>query len=84
MDLNIESRNFEHYSQVVQSVSSHPFIFDGLALYSEEKMKFLLFNFTSEDIEIRLEEVVLPGSTLPDASKGKLRIKANDWVEIEW
>lgn len=72
------------YSELAHSSSSHPLIFDGLVLYSEEKIKFILFNFTIEDIEIRLEEVVLPGSTLPDSSKGKLRIKANAWVEIEW
>jgi len=69
------------YSQVAQSVSSHPLTVDGLVVCSEEKIKLFLFNFTAKDIEIRLEELV--GSTLPDASKGKVRIKANDWVEIE-
>jgi hypothetical protein len=66
------------YSELAQSVSSHPLIFDGLVLCSEEKMKFILFNFTAEDIEIHLEEVVLR-----DSSNEKLKIKANDWVEFD-
>lgn len=76
-------KKFSGYSQLVKSVSSHPLIFDGLIVCSEEKMKFILFNFTAEDIEIRLEELVLPGTTLPDSTKGKVIIKANGWVEIE-
>lgn len=71
------------YSKIARSVSSHPLTFDGLVLCSEEKMKFILFNFTADEIEIRLEQVVLHGSILPDSSKGKVIIKANDWVEME-
>ncbi|HLN73115.1 MAG TPA: hypothetical protein VK205_07450 [Prolixibacteraceae bacterium] len=70
------------YTHMVHSVSSHPLIFDGLMLTSNEKMKCILFNFTDEDIEIRLEPEVLFGSTLFDSSKANVRIKANNWVEI--
>ena len=72
------------YSHVAHSISSHPLTFDGLFVCSEEKIKFILFNFTSETIEIRLEQEVTPRSTFPNSSKGKLIIKANDLVEIEW
>lgn len=71
------------YSRIVPSVSSHPLLFDGLILSSEEKLKIILFNFSAEDIEIRLNGAALPGSTLPDASKGIVKIKANHWVEME-
>jgi hypothetical protein len=66
------------YSELARSHSSHPLIFDGLVLHSKEKLKCILFNFTAEDIEIHLEEVVLP-----DSSNEILKIKANDWVEFD-
>lgn len=72
------------YSYVVHSVSSHPLLFDGFVLFSQEKMKLILFNFTAEDIEIHLKEAGHPDSNLPDVSEGRIKIKANSWVEIDW
>lgn len=71
------------YTRVVHSVSSHPLIFDGLVLIAEEKMKCILFNFTDEDIEIRLKEVGLPDYSLLNTLEGIVKIKANDWMEME-
>jgi hypothetical protein len=77
-------KKLKDYSHVVHSVSSHPLVFDGLILCSEEKIKCFLFNFTEEDIEIQLKETGLPESNLPDASKVIVKIKANGWMEIDW
>ncbi len=77
------------YSSVAHSVSSQPLKFDGLVVNSENKMKLFLFNFTSEDIEIRLEPAVLPekiysltGAKYPEFSGEKLKLKAGDLVVI--
>lgn len=77
------------YSLVTRSKSSHPLQFDGLVVLSENQTKVFLFNFTKEDIQIRLEPSVTaikPSSPLyADSSLlsgNKVKLKANDCVEI--
>ena len=78
------------YSTVVHSVSSHPLLFDGLVVSAENKLKMFLFNFTSEDIEIRTEPAIIYRTidslvypTTPKFSAEKLILKAGDLVVIE-
>ncbi|MDO9040663.1 MAG: hypothetical protein Q7U65_04785, partial [Bacteroidota bacterium] len=44
------------YTEIVHAQSSHPLLFDGLLVKSDQTHKLLLFSFTSEEIEIRLEQ----------------------------
>lgn len=77
------------YSNVIHSESSHPLVFDGLVVVSEKGIKLFLFNFTSEEIEIRIQppftadqinSLVYPNA--PVCSKDKLTLKAGDCIEM--
>jgi hypothetical protein len=77
------------YTMISQSESSHPLVFDGLAVHSEKGIKLFLFNFTSEEIEIRMNTSFtsdkinsLIYSDPPVYSEDKLKLRAGDCVEI--
>lgn len=46
-------------ANVLHSVSSHPELFEGMILESENKKTILLANFTAYQIEIRIEDIAL-------------------------
>jgi hypothetical protein len=77
------------FTEVIHSRSSHPLLFDGLIVKSEQETKLILFNFTHENLEIRIE----PGCTLKsirsmlddtttERSNQKLLLRAFDLVVI--
>ncbi len=48
-------REITGYTEVIHSRSSHPLIFNGFLVKSEQLTKLFLFNFSPENIEIRIE-----------------------------
>ncbi|HET6559828.1 MAG TPA: hypothetical protein VFG54_21055 [Prolixibacteraceae bacterium] len=77
------------YTMTALAESSHPLQFDGLVVLSETQSKLFLFNFTAEDLEIRLEPAITAGeisslfqSDSPVLSENRVKLKASDCVEI--
>ncbi len=77
------------FSEVLFSKSSQPLLFDGLVLKSENQTKLLLFSFSSEVLNIRLDSSVvireiksLFGPTKPEYSEGKVKLKGGDLIVI--
>ena len=79
------------FSQLIHSQSSHPLLFDGLVLKSEFETKLFLFNFSPENIDIRIEphfsmksiRSILHNS-IPYFTKLKFQLRAWDMVVISF
>ncbi|MFH0759517.1 MAG: hypothetical protein V2B15_19675 [Bacteroidota bacterium] len=77
------------YPEVIHSWSSHPLLFDGIMVRSEQETKLFLFNFSPGNLEIRIEPAISPGSissVLDDRSTGcsnqKFQLRAWDLLVI--
>ncbi|MFO7671026.1 MAG: hypothetical protein R6W31_15320, partial [Bacteroidales bacterium] len=76
-------------TKVIHSSSSHPLLFDGLMVKSEHETKLFLFNFSPENLEIRIEPTSSPkrfrsmlDDTITGSSNQKLQLRARDLVVI--
>jgi len=83
-------RRLAGYSTLYESTSSHPLLFDGLAISNHTEVKLLLFNFTAEPIVVSLEPSIFPKminslvySEIPNFSNGKCHLRAGDLIEIK-
>jgi D-apionolactonase len=77
------------FSEVIQSVSSNPLLFDGLVVKTELETKLFLFSFSSEELEIRMNFGIQPKAMrsmlypqIPEYSGGKIKLKAWDLLII--
>lgn len=77
------------FSHVIHSLSSHPLLFDGLILRSEQEIKLLLFSFFPEELEVKIDQSVeileiksMLYHTPPEISGEILKLKAWDLMII--
>jgi hypothetical protein len=72
------------FSEIIHSNSSHPLLFDGLVVKSENKTKLFLFSFSDEDIVIQINtfnytnESKLLGGKNTEIKKRNVLLKAFD------
>ena len=76
-------------TEVIHSSSSHPVLFDGLMVKSGYETKLFLFNFSPENLEIRIEPIYTLKSirsmfddTITKSSNQKFPLRAWDLVVI--
>lgn len=77
------------FSHVIHSRSSHPLLFDGLVLRSEQEIKLFLFSFSPEELELKIDQLVdvleiksMLYPSQPDVSGDRLKLRAWDLVII--
>ena len=77
------------FYEVIHSKSSDPLQYDGLVVKSKSETKFFLFNFSDEELEIKIDPVIqvreiksLLYDTSPDYSEEKLKLRAWELVII--
>jgi hypothetical protein len=75
------------YSHIVHSFSSHPLQFDGLVIRSEQEIKLFLFNFSVEEISVRVNLEInqsnvksLHYNVIPEIVGGKVKLRGWDLV----
>lgn len=78
------------FSKIIQSNSSHPFLFDGLVVESDSETKLFVFNFSAEDIEININlsnNIKVIKSVLNDKKnkidKDHILLRAYDLIVIQ-
>ena len=86
-----EFKKLSGFSNIIHSNSSHPLLFDGLAVKSENETKLLLFSFSDEDIIIQINQCIYTNESKLlinekniEIKKRSVLLKAFDLLEILW
>lgn len=86
-----EFKKLSGFSNIIHSNSSHPLLFDGLVVKSENETKLLLFSFSDRDITIQINQFIytnesklLTNEKNIEIKKRSVLLQAFDLLEILW
>ncbi len=83
-------KELDGFSELIYSTSSHPLLFDGFPVKSENGTKLLLFSFSPEDIKIEINQSIhikgiksVEHNNIIEIDKGHIFLRAYDLLVIE-